>query len=251
MITSLAQRIANFLFKNNAIDEKKIDIYIYGFEIIISSCINIIIATILGILFSQLIECLIFLLSFIFLRKYCGGYHANTYSKCNIIFTIITASVMLVSSMSISVSAYESSQKLVESNTYTDEYGYIVNEYIWEDATSEGISAYSISIKDVTDAEWIETGDELTTGKHRSAKEYGESTDGYWCWRAAAQTELYSICDNSQKYHYTRARVINPWVFWEDIRADSDRVWGYGRTTARTDGYKFDEDFALRSYWGY
>ena len=160
--------------------------------------------------------------------------------------TIITASVMLVSSMSISVSAYEIPQKLVESNTYTDEYGYIVNECIWEDATSSGISTCS-----VYDASWIGISDKTSTGRHRSAKEYGYSEYGNWWWRAAAQTELYNVSDNSEKYHYTRARVINPWVFWEEIRADSDRVWGYGRTTARTDGYNFDEDFALRSYWGY
>lgn len=153
---------------------------------------------------------------------------------------------MLISSMAINVSAYEIPQKLVDTNTYTDEYGYIVNDCIWEDATNTGISTFALS-----DASWIGVSDSTSTGRHRSAKEYGYSSNNAWRWRAAAQTELNNASDNSQKYHYTRARVINPWSLWEDIRADSGRVWGWGKTTARTDGYNFDSDFALRSYWGY
>lgn len=41
MITSLAQCIAGFLLRNKTIDGKKLDIYIYGFEIMISSVISI------------------------------------------------------------------------------------------------------------------------------------------------------------------------------------------------------------------
>ena len=106
MITSLARYIAVFLFKNNIIDGEKLDIYIYGFEIIISSSINITMAIILGILLSQLVECFIFLISFILLRKYCGGYHASTYLKCNIIFAINIVIVMLALKIGITADIY-------------------------------------------------------------------------------------------------------------------------------------------------
>lgn len=96
MIISLAQYIAGFLLQNDAIDGKKLDIYIYGFEILISSIINILIALIIGFVFSQAIECVIFLVIFIYMRKYCGGYHAETYLKCNVIFAINIILVMLI-----------------------------------------------------------------------------------------------------------------------------------------------------------
>ena len=62
MITSLAQHIAVFLLKNEIIDSEKLDIYIYGFEIIISSVISILIGLIFGITFSQFLECTLFLI---------------------------------------------------------------------------------------------------------------------------------------------------------------------------------------------
>lgn len=106
MITSLAQYIAVFLLKNSIIDSEKLDIYIYGFEIIISSSINIAIAALLGIVFAQFAECVIFLISFILLRKYCGGYHADTYLKCNIVFAINIIAVMVILKTGISFSVY-------------------------------------------------------------------------------------------------------------------------------------------------
>lgn len=64
MITSLAQHIAVFLLKNEIIDSENLDIYIYGFEIIISSVISILTGLIFGITFSQLLECTFFFFFF-------------------------------------------------------------------------------------------------------------------------------------------------------------------------------------------
>lgn len=96
MITSLAQYIADFLLKNDIIISEKLDIYIYGFEIMISSIISILIGLLLGIAFSQLFECTLFLIVFILMRSYSGGYHANTYLKCNVIFAANIFIAMLV-----------------------------------------------------------------------------------------------------------------------------------------------------------
>lgn len=106
MITSLAQYITGILHKNNIIDSKKLDIYIYGFEIIVSGVISIFIGVALGIIFSQVLESIIFLIVFIFMRKYCGGYHADTYFKCNSIFMINISIVMLILKISFDYSIY-------------------------------------------------------------------------------------------------------------------------------------------------
>ncbi len=106
MITSLAQHIAVLLLKKEVIDGKKLDIYIYGFEIMISSAINILIGIIIGTLFFQFIECVIFLVVFIYMRKYCGGYHADTYLKCNLVFALNLLAFIAIINLSINFPIY-------------------------------------------------------------------------------------------------------------------------------------------------
>lgn len=60
MITSLAQNIAIFLTENDIIDNKNLDIYIYGFEVMISNALNILIAAALGFAFSQILKMVVF-----------------------------------------------------------------------------------------------------------------------------------------------------------------------------------------------
>lgn len=96
MITSLAQAITGYLLKNKIIENDKLDIYIYGFEIFISNIFGFLIGLTLGFVFSQIFECMAFLLIFIIMRTYCGGYHADTYLKCNIIFTTNITIAMLI-----------------------------------------------------------------------------------------------------------------------------------------------------------
>lgn len=97
MFTSLAQSIAEFLVDNEVIDRTKLDIYVYGYEVLLSGILGFIIALILGLIFSQLFEAILFLAVFILLRSFTGGYHAATYLKCNIVFAINLAFVMLLS----------------------------------------------------------------------------------------------------------------------------------------------------------
>lgn len=96
MITALAQYIAGCLLHNDIIEGEKLDIYIYGFEVMISSISGFTIALILGFAFSQPLECILFLITFVSMRSYCGGYHADTYLKCNSIFAVTITAVMLL-----------------------------------------------------------------------------------------------------------------------------------------------------------
>lgn len=96
MITSIAQSIASLLLRNKIVDGKKLDIYIYGFEVMISNTINVTLGLLFGFIFSQLLEMIVFITIFVLLRSYCGGYHAATYLKCNIIFALNIVVVMLI-----------------------------------------------------------------------------------------------------------------------------------------------------------
>lgn len=96
MITSLAQIITGCLVRNNIIDNTKLDIYIYGFEIMISNIICFGIGLLIGAVFSELLKCIVFLAVFVLLRRYCGGYHAETYLLCDTIFTMNILLVMII-----------------------------------------------------------------------------------------------------------------------------------------------------------
>ncbi len=97
MFTALAQIITGFLYKNKIINGSKLDIYIYGFEVLISNIVCLTIALTIGLLFHEITEVILFLISFIMLRKYCGGYHAESYLKCDFIFTIDVLTVLCLS----------------------------------------------------------------------------------------------------------------------------------------------------------
>ena len=88
MITAIANRIADFIYSKNNLSIDERDIYVYGYEIIISSSITFLLLMVTGLLFKMILEAVVFFLVFYLLRRRTGGYHANTYLKCNFIFEL-------------------------------------------------------------------------------------------------------------------------------------------------------------------
>lgn len=83
----ISQRIVCFISRNMTIDdEEMLDVYKYGIEIALSSVLNFVLIIISSLILRDLSAGLIFMAVFIFLRSYTGGYHAETYLKCNIAF---------------------------------------------------------------------------------------------------------------------------------------------------------------------
>ena len=83
--------------KYKAINNEDADIYQYGNEIIISSVIDLLIVFILGLIYKELLNAVLFFISFLLLRTFGGGYHANTYLKCKIIYIIDISVVLFLS----------------------------------------------------------------------------------------------------------------------------------------------------------
>lgn len=97
MFTKLSERTVNRLICKNIIKDNEQDIYQYGLNRFFTICLNIVTILVLGIIFNQIIQCIIFALSFMVLRTYTGGYHAKTPVRCYIttlISIIITLSVI-------------------------------------------------------------------------------------------------------------------------------------------------------------
>lgn len=98
MIDFLSIRIADFLCRKGVIKEEDKELYIYGYQLLISSFIGIVLTLILGIVFRKPLETILYLVIFISTRQRCGGYHANHFLTCIISFLSAYLMVMLLES---------------------------------------------------------------------------------------------------------------------------------------------------------
>ena len=94
MITSIAENIAAFFVSKGIIPKQKQDVLRYGFELIISTLVGILVILAAGAITGKFWYSVLFMAVFIPLRQYTGGYHADTYLQCNIKF-IMTFLILL------------------------------------------------------------------------------------------------------------------------------------------------------------
>ena len=81
MLHILSKRIAFLVCEKT--DLLPLEIYVYGFELIISSIVETGALLLVGFLISKFVETILFLVSFSSIRFFSGGYHANSYFKCD------------------------------------------------------------------------------------------------------------------------------------------------------------------------
>ncbi len=96
MITTISAKLASYLCRKNIIDANRKEIYQYGYEVLISGLTGFAIVMIMGAVMKCFLESIMFLAVFVPIRQLTGGYHADSYLKCNIVFTVIFLIVMLV-----------------------------------------------------------------------------------------------------------------------------------------------------------
>lgn len=97
MINRISERIAIFLLNKKVIEENELEIYIYGYEVLISSVIDFFIVLLFAVIFNRIILMTIFFIMFVSVRIYTGGYHADTFGKCKIVFIMICLLLTLTS----------------------------------------------------------------------------------------------------------------------------------------------------------
>lgn len=84
MINNLSTRLANKLLERGSIEENERELYIYGLFMLFSHLMYLALACVFGMLFKCFIESIIFYIAFQFIRRYAGGYHAATETRCEI-----------------------------------------------------------------------------------------------------------------------------------------------------------------------
>ncbi len=96
MISKLSKKIVNQL---NILDDEQ-ELYEYGFFILLSQILYFIIAIIIGTICGTVFESIIFYIAFQFIRRYAGGYHASTETRCEIFSTLSILACIVVIKLS-------------------------------------------------------------------------------------------------------------------------------------------------------
>lgn len=98
MIKIISDNLLEYLIKSDVIDDNEdcVAYYRYGLEITISSILNIVLILLVGIISNNFFESIAFLICFIPLRQFTGGYHADTYFKCNLSFVTLFSLLLLI-----------------------------------------------------------------------------------------------------------------------------------------------------------
>ena len=88
MIEFLSKKITSFLYSNNVIEKEDIEIYNYTFETIIAFFSNIVFILLTGWILDRFVCTMVFLLFYCPIRQFSGGYHAENYKSCLLVFIL-------------------------------------------------------------------------------------------------------------------------------------------------------------------
>ncbi len=93
MFIRLSKRIVRHCCKGEGSDEN--ELYIFGVNQFLNMLLNILTALFIGILFGETLQIILFMLAYIPLRSYAGGWHSRTPLRCYI-FSVIMLIVVSV-----------------------------------------------------------------------------------------------------------------------------------------------------------
>ena len=89
MIEKLASNITYFYLYNHIIPTDEYEAYQYGFEILLSTLVNIIAVIIISVFFKSTPGAVVYMSAFIIMRSAGGGYHADNHMTCILSFSCI------------------------------------------------------------------------------------------------------------------------------------------------------------------
>ena len=91
----LLDKIGNRFVKDGIITEEDKELYTFGMQQGIIIMLNIISTIIMGIIFDMVWQSVVFLLAYMPLRSYAGGYHARTQVRCYLVSLFIIAVALI------------------------------------------------------------------------------------------------------------------------------------------------------------
>ncbi len=88
MINNLSEYLVQVMLSKGYITDDEKEIYAYGMFMMISQMLLFVLTVIFGIILNCIVEATIFYIAFQLIRKYAGGYHATTETRCEILSAI-------------------------------------------------------------------------------------------------------------------------------------------------------------------
>src|ERR1035437_783933 len=92
----VAEKITDCLEKQGLIEPDQSEVYVYGMTLLISSAATLFATLLIGLTFHMLNDVLVFLLFFIPVRIFSGGYHSSSYLRCFLTFMLILGSFLAI-----------------------------------------------------------------------------------------------------------------------------------------------------------
>lgn len=99
MISFLCNRLADFLCVKGVVSEDEKEIYIYGYEMIITTILGAALVFAIALLTKRFAEAFCFFTVFVITRQFCGGYHSKTRIMCSVTFLTCYTSVLFFNSI--------------------------------------------------------------------------------------------------------------------------------------------------------
>lgn len=96
MIKSCANKITSFLVYNQIINKDEYEVYSYGFEVLMAFIVNIMVILTIGYILNIFYETILFLIIYCPIRQFAGGYHADNYKRCLLVFILIYLSNIFI-----------------------------------------------------------------------------------------------------------------------------------------------------------
>lgn len=84
MLNAISENVADFFIKRNIVPVDDKDIIKYGVEITLSEIIGSLLVLLTSLFFNCFVEGIVFLAMLRLVKRYTGGYHANSYLTCNL-----------------------------------------------------------------------------------------------------------------------------------------------------------------------
>lgn len=97
MLEKLSGQIVDWQIRKGILESEERAVYQYAYELLLNQTINILLAVLIAIVFAAPVPVILFLLSYIPLRSFCGGYHANTNLGCTVVSSILICCVCWIS----------------------------------------------------------------------------------------------------------------------------------------------------------
>ena len=95
MKLAISEKITDSLANSGVITTEDRELYQYGVQQGLLMILNLITTLVIGLIFGLVWQSLIFLLTYIPLRSYAGGYHARTPMKCYLFSIVIMSAALL------------------------------------------------------------------------------------------------------------------------------------------------------------